>query len=258
MASRAEARIREDGPAAPPIAPASASAIAPTSAPRIGVAIRAAFTDYYFNSMRLVSANVVWGAGLVVIVVVGLIWPLGGLLLLPLLALPTAGIFRLAARIVRVAPDPGWHDVLWPYRHAAGPSLALGFGVVAATVILGRNLVAGIGDQGDLFGWGIATLAGWGLVAVWSAALVAWPLVADPERDGQPLRGRLRLAAALLLVNPVRIGALAIVIAITTAISTILTAALLTVGVAFAALVACRVVYPMADRLETAMGGERQ
>jgi hypothetical protein len=208
--------------------------------------------------MRLVLANVVWGAGLVVIVLVGLVWPLGGLLLLPLLALPTAGTFRLAARIVRVAPDPGWHDVMWPYRHAAGASLALGSGVVAATVVLGTNLVAGIAGQGDLLGWGLATLAGWGLVALWSAALVVWPLVADPARDGQPLRGRLRLAAALLLVNPGRIGALAIVVAITTAISTILTAALLTISVAFVALVACRIVYPMADRLEAAMTGERQ
>ncbi len=59
-------------------------------------------------------------------------------------------------------------------------------------------------------------------------------------------------------VNPVRIGALAIVVAVTTAISTILTAALLTISVAFVALVACRIVYPAADRLETAMGGERR
>ena len=247
MASRAEDRIGEERTAAPTSA----------SPQRVGAAIRAAFTDYYFNSMRLVPANVVWGAGLVAIVVVGLAWPLGGLLLLPLLALPTAGIFRLAGGIVRVAPDPGWRDVVWPYRHAAGPSLALGGGVVAATVVLGTNLVAGIGGMGDLVGWALATLAGWGLVAVWSTALVAWPLVADPARDGQPLLRRLRLAVALLLVNPVRIGALAIVVAITTAISTILTAALLTISVAFVALVACRIVYPLADHLEAAMDGER-
>jgi hypothetical protein len=72
--------------------------------------------------MRLVTANVVWGAGLIVVVFVGLVWPLGWLLLLPLLALPTAGIFRLAARIVRVAPDAGRQDILWPYRHAARQS----------------------------------------------------------------------------------------------------------------------------------------
>ena len=224
--------------------------------PRLGAAIRASFTDYYFNSMRLVPANVVWGAGLVVIVLVGFVWPLGGLLLLPLLALPTAGIFRLAARIVRVAPDAGRQDILWPYRHAAGPILLLGVCLVAATVILGTNLLVGIG-QGQPGGWVLATLAGWGLVAVWSATLVGWPLVVDPARETQPLLARLRLAGALLLVQPARIAALAVAIAIISAISTVLTAALLTVSISFMALVACRVVYPAADRLEAAVVGER-
>ena len=113
MASRAEGRTGDN------------AASTPAATTRLGGAIRASFSDYYFNSMRLVPANVVWGAGLVGIVLVALVWPLGGLLLLPLLALPTAGIFRLAARIVRVAPDPGLRDVLWPYRHATGSTIAL-------------------------------------------------------------------------------------------------------------------------------------
>lgn len=227
-----------------------------TPPPRLGAAVRASLTDYYFNSMRLVPANVVWGAGLIVVVLVGLIWPLGGLLLLPSLALPTAGIFRLAARIVRAAPDPGGHDVLWPYRHATAPVIALGAALVAATVILGTNVFIGIG-QAQPTGWVLATLAGWGLVAAWGGALVAWPLVVDPARDGQPLSARLRLAGAILLLNPARLGALAIAVAVTTVISTVLTAALLTVSVSFIALVACRVVYPAADRLDPVVGGER-
>lgn len=245
MASRAEGRIGED--AAP----------APAPPPRVGAAFRAAFSDYYFNSMRLVPANVVWGAGLIVIVLVGLAWPLGGLLLLPLLALPTAGTFRLAASIVRAAPHPGWHDVVWPYRHAAGSTLALGALLTAATVVLSANLLTGFVGQGGPLGWVIATLAGWGLVAVWSAALVGWPLVVDPARDGQPMLARLRLAGAILLVDPIRVAALAVAIGITTAISTVLTAALLTISVAFIALVACRAVYPVADRLEPLLSGDR-
>jgi hypothetical protein len=246
VASRAEGRPGDN---------AATLTAAPT---RLGGAIRASFTDYYFNSMRLVPANIVWGAGLIAIVLVALVWPLGGLLLLPLLALPTAGIFRLAARIVRVAPDPGWHDVVWPYRHAAGPTLAVGAGLVAVTVVLGTNLIVGIAGQGELIGWALATLAGWGLVAVWAMAIVAWPLVVDPARDGQPLRPRLRLAAAIVFLNPVRIGALAIFVALTTIVSTILTAAVLTASIAFIALVACRVVYPTADRLDIVMTGERR
>ena len=245
MASRAEGRAGDN---------AGSVTAAPT---RLGGAIRASFSDYYFNSMRLVPANVVWGAGLVGLVLVALVWPLGGLLLLPLLALPTAGVFRLAARIVRVAPDPGWRDVLWPYQHATGPTLALGTGLVAATVVLGANLIAGIAGDGNLVGWVLATLAAWGLVAIWAGALVAWPLVVDPARDGEPFRANLRLASAILLLNPARIGALAVFLALATVVSTILTAALLTVSVAFIALVACRVVYPTADRLALSMAGDR-
>lgn len=205
--------------------------------------------------MRLVPANVIWGTGLIGVVLVGLSWPLGGLLLLPVLALPTAGIFRLAARITRAAPDPGGQDILWPYRHAT-PAIALGVAVVAATLILGTNVIVGIG-QGEPGGWVLATLAGWGLVAVWAAALVVWPLVVDPARDGQPLPVRLRPAGAILLLNPVRIGALAMAVAVTTAISAVLTAALLTVSVSFVALVACRMVLPAADRLDATMSGDR-
>ncbi len=246
MASRAEGRIGE----------APALAAAPASPPRVGAAFRAAFTDYYFNSMRLVPANVVWGVGLIGIVLVGIVWPLGGLLLLPLLALPTAGTFRLAAAIVRVAPHPGWHDVVWPYRHAAASTIAIGAGLVAATVILATNLLTGIVGGGGPPSWVIATLAGWGLIAIWSAALVGWPLVMDPARDRQPLPDKLRLAVAILLIHPVRVGGLAVTIGITTAISTVLTAALLTISIAFIALVACRVVFPVADRIEPLVSGE--
>lgn len=255
MASRADEQASR-ATITPVTSATSVSARSRAPLPRLGVAIRAAFSDYYFNSMRLVPANVAWGAGLIVVVLVGLVWPLGGLLLLPLLALPTAGIFRLAARIVRVAPDAGRQDILWPYRHAVRPALLLGVGLVAATVILATNLLVGIG-QGQPGGWVLATLAGWGLVAVWGATLVVWPLIVDPAREAQPLLARLRLAAALLLVQPLRIGALAIAVAITTAISAVLTAALLTISVSFIALVACRVVYPAADRLEAVMIGER-
>jgi hypothetical protein len=41
-----------------------------------------------------------------------------------------------------------------------------------------------------------------------------------------------------------------LLVAIIVAVSTILTAALLTIGVAFVALLACRTVYPVADRLD--------
>lgn len=218
--------------------------------------MRASLDDYYFHSMRLIPANVVWGAGVVALVIVGFAWPVGGLLLLPLLALPTSAIFRVAARVVRVVPGVGLHDVAWPYRHDAGQTILLGAAVTAAAMILATNVVSGIAG-GTPAGLVIATLAAWGLVALWCGMLVAWPLIADPARAATPLMRRLRLAGALLLVEPIRFGGLAIVGALVTIVSTVLTAAILTVSVSFVALLACRSVYPIADRLRPVPGGGR-
>lgn len=223
---------------------------------RLGAAFRAALTDYYFNSMRLVAANVVWGAGAVVIALVGFVWPLGGLLLLPLLALPTAATFRVASGVVRAPPDAGRSDIAWPYHRAKAESVGLGVIATALGLVLATNMLTGI-VQGTPFGWVIATLAAWGLVALWSASLVVWPLIVDPARASSPMRARLRLAAGLLLVDPVRFGGLGILVAVIVVVSTILTAAILTVSVSFVALLACRMAYPVADRLEPVAAGDR-
>ena len=223
---------------------------------RLGAVIRASLTDYYFNSMRLVPANVVWGTGVVVLIMVGLVWPPGAVLLLPLLVLPTAVVFRIAALVVRGAPWAGIGDVVRATRGELPAVLGLGLASVATGLILMTNALTGLA-RADPFGLVLATLAGWGLVAWWCGAIVAWPLIVDPARVGRPLRETLRLAGALLLAHPARFGGLAVVVLLIVVISTILTAAILTVSVAFVALVACRSVYPAADRLEAAMTGER-
>lgn len=224
--------------------------------PRLGAVLRASLTDYYFNSMRLVPANVAWGASVVLIVVIGLVWPVGALLLVPVLALPTAAAFRIAAIVVRVEPWPGLREVFGSLRHELPAMLALGATYVVTGLTLATNVLTGLG-QGEPVGWVLATLAGWGLVAWWCGAIVAWPLIVDPTRAGQPLRKRLRLAVALLLVHPLRFGALGLAVALIVGLSSILTAAILTVSVAFVAVVACRSVFPAADRLELALPRER-
>ena len=180
--------------------------------------------------------------------------PVGGLATLALLALPTAGTFRVAARIVRVDSATGPRAIAWPYRHAAAQTAALGVVVVGAGLALVANVIAGLGS-GEPLGWLFATFAGWGLICLWCGAIVAWPLIVDPARDGWPLRERLLLAGRVLLVNPLRWAGLGLLVAIIVAVSLVLTAAILTVSVAFVALVACRVVYPVADRLEALLGG---
>ena len=227
-----------------------------TRLPRLGTVVRAALSDYYFNSMRLVAANVVWGIALALIVLVGLVSPLLALALLPLLALPTAGIFRMAARIVRAEPGVGLRDIAWPYRHAFGRWLVVGVAVVGAALMLATNAVVGLAG-GEPLGWGIATLAGWGLVILGCGALVAWPLLVDPERSEMPLGDRLRLAGTLIVAHPLRFAGLGLAMAVVTIVSVVLTAAILTISVSFMALVACRSVYPPADRLEPALHGER-
>jgi hypothetical protein len=206
--------------------------------------------------MRLVAANMVWGVALALILVVGLASPLLGLAFLPLLAFPTAGVFRLAARIVRVDPGAGLRDITWPYRHARGRWLVVGIAVVAAGLMLATNVLVGLAG-GEPARWAIATLAGWGLVVLWCGALVVWPLIVDPARSEISLAEGLRLAGVLLLAHPLRFAGLGLAMVVVTAISIVLTAAILTISVAFVALVACRSVYPAADRLAPALGGER-
>ena len=241
MASRAEAPYR----------PAQT-----TRLPRLGTVVRAALTDYYFNSMRLVAANLVWGLALALILMIGLASPLLSLALLPLLAFPTAGVFRLAARIVRVESGAGLRDIAWPYRHAPGRWLVIGIAVVGAGLMLATNVVVGL-TGGEPARWAVATLAGWGLVILWFGALVGWPILVDPERSEMSLAEGLRLVGGLLLAHPLRFAGLGLAMAVVTAVSFVLTAAILTISVSFVALVACRSVYPAADRLEPALRGER-
>jgi hypothetical protein len=217
--------------------------------PRLGGAVRLALTDYYFNSVRLVAANVIWGVAAVGVAMVGLVWPLGALLLAPLLAFPTVGVFRLAARIVRTDGHVSFRDALAAFRDYAGPALLLGLTSVVAGLVLGTNAVAGL-TQSEPIGWVIGTFAAWGLIVLWCGAIVAWPLVVDPHRASYSFGQRLRLVGLLLLAFPGRFALLGIAIALMAAVSTVLVAALLTISVSFIALVACRYVYAVADRFE--------
>jgi uncharacterized membrane protein YesL len=210
-------------------------------------------SDFFFNSSRLVPVNILWGAAVVLVILVGLSWPLGALLLAPFLALPTAGIFRVAARIVRSAGDVSIRDALAASRADAGPTLLLGCVYVFGTLVLGSNLVVGL-TQAEPIGWVMGTFAAWGLCVLWCGAGVAWPLLVDPRLAERPVRERLRLAGMLFLAHPRRIGVLGAAIAIIVVVSTILTAAILTISVAFVALVSCRYVYPAAERLERQLG----
>lgn len=229
-----------------------AEAAAP-AAPTIGGALRAALTDFYYNSWRLVPANMLWGVGLVLLYLVALVWPLAALALAPLLAVPTAGVFRLAALIVR-GEAASFRDGLAAWRALATPAVAAGIVGVVAAVVFGSNVVTGILSH-EMLGWAFATFAAWALATAWVVGLAFWPLLADPARDREPASHRARLAGLLVAAFPARLGALGAVLALVSILSAIAFAALVTVSVSYVALVACRYVLPAADRLEARLAG---
>lgn len=225
--------------------------------PSLPGAARLALTDFFFNSWRLVAANVAWGVCLVAIGLVGLIVPLLGLILAPLLAIPTAGVFRLAALVARDEPASFW-DAVEAWRAYAGPALLAGIGATAAGAVLAVNVVGGL-LSGSTVGWALATLAAWGLAILWLVALGFWPLLTDPHRDGgRPLasmRDSLRLAGLLVLAHPVRLALLGLGALVILAASSVAFAALVTVSVAYVALVSSHYLLPAADRLEAHLSG---
>ncbi|MDQ3553298.1 MAG: hypothetical protein M3395_02670 [Chloroflexota bacterium] len=218
-------------------------------APRLGGALRAAAVDLYFNSWRLVPANAVWGLLLLLTVAAAVYWLLGAVVLLLLLAVPTAGIYRLAALIAR-GDASAFSDAVEAYRRYLRPALLLGLVGMLGTSIFGINILTGLLALGGPLGWAVATAAAWGLVILWAWLVCLWPLIVDPRREGGRLREQMRLAALLVLAFPLRIGALMMVTGVLLAVSTVLFAALITVSVAFCALLGCRYVLPAADRLE--------
>jgi hypothetical protein len=222
--------------------------------PRLGSAIRGALSDFYYNSLRFVAANLIWTAVLVFLWVGFLATP-PVVLLAPLLAFPTASIFRIAGLVHRGELASFW-DGLAVWRTDAGPILLLGLAIAGCMAVFLVNLWFGI-SMGTPIGWSLATLAAWGLVVTWMFAWTAWPVLMDPRRRDRSIRDRLRVAGLLVIAFPVRFGVLSVFLAAILFVSTVAVVVLATVGVAFASLVATRYVLPAADRLELRLEGAR-
>ena len=223
------------------------------AAPRLRRAIRAALSDFYFNSLRLVAANLVWTGVLVGLYLLFLVWPFGAIVLSPILALPTAGIFRLAVRIVR-GEMASFGDALEAWRRFGRRALALGAAVIGGAAVLVINVVTGLAD-GGLVGWSLATLAFWGLAVGATLTTVAWPILVDPRRESLAARDAFRLAALLVLAFPLRFGALTAVVVVFVLVSVAAVAAVATVSISLAALVTARYVLPASDRFEAQLAG---
>jgi hypothetical protein len=222
------------------------AAARPGSTP-IGESFRRAFVDFYFNSGRLVAANLAWGV-VFSVVLYGTIFVTPLMLVLsPLLALPTAGVFRVAALIAR-GEAVELSDAFGAWRRFAVPSLLTALGLQSAVLILGGNLVLGLAS-GTLPGLALATMSAWGLIASGAFAVVVWPLLMDPWRDGESLRARARVAALMIVAFPVRLIALAAFCLLILLLSTVAYMMVFSVSVAYVALVTSRYLLPAADKL---------
>jgi hypothetical protein len=213
----------------------------------LGGALRQSVTGFYFNSWRLAPANLLWGIGFVAMLVAGPL-TVAGVLLVVVLAVPTAGLYRMAALIVRDEPV-ALSDFVEGMRRYAGPALAVAGGAAILATVFATNVVVGL-EAGGPIGWFVSAMALWGLVGLAMLLVAFWPILVDPRREGLGLRRRLALAGLVVIGRPGRVLALTAIQVVILLGSTVLFAAILLVSVAYVGLVGARYVLPLADSLE--------
>jgi uncharacterized membrane protein YesL len=209
--------------------------------------LRTAAEDLYYHGVRLVVANLVWGIAAVVTAFAVTRSVFGLLALLVMIPL-TAGLMGMATALVR-EKSLVMSDFVRPIRGRFWRILGLGALQLAVTIIAGFDLMLGI-QIGGIVGLVLAIIAFYTGLFLWVLAWTIWPIVTDPERLTEPIRSGVRLGALLVLAHPIRLGAMALVLAVISAVSTILAAAIITFAAAYVALVAAHFVLPSADRLE--------
>ena len=196
----------------------------------------------------LLGANLLWTGVALVLAALTMATPIA-IVLLPLLAVPTAGVFRIAGRVVR---QTGWvslDDALNAWRADVAGTLAIGAGFVLGWTVLALNLAIGMGLE-SVLGWALAIVSAWGIIGSWMAFWAVWPLLTDPRRADRPTRSRLRLAGLLVLADPIRLGGHGLAIGALLLLSVVTIVPFVTVAMAVSALIAGHVVLPAADRLE--------
>jgi uncharacterized membrane protein YesL len=213
----------------------------------IGRAVRLAASDFYFNSWRFMPANLAWAASVLVASAAAVVWP-PAIVLLVLTAVPLAGIHRMAALLARDEPA-GFGDFIDGMRRFGVQAACIGAGAALLAGVLATNVVIGFGGDGPL-GWFLGATALYGIAALAMYVVAAWPVLVDPMHDGATFRRRLQLAALLVVGRPGRLLLLSCLIVAVLAVSTVLLAAIVLVGVAYASLVATRWVLPATDELE--------
>jgi len=218
----------------------------------LGAALRAAATDFYFNSWRLAPANVVWGLSFVAVIVLAAVWT-PGFALIPLLAIPLVGIYRMAAIAVR-GEGLRFSDFGSGIAHFWREGVLVGVASSLLAVVFTTNIIVGLQAASPL-GWLFGALALYADIGLAMLLVAFWPILVDPMRGGLSLRRRLWLAAMVNLWRPGRMAGLTILLFVLLVISAVFFAALLTISVAYLSLVTARYVLPIADRVEGRTAG---
>jgi len=210
-------------------------------------ALRTAIADFYFNSWRLAPANLAWGAVLLLALLVGP-FSLPGMVLLIVLAVPTVGLYRMAALLARGQPAM-LSDFSDGMRRLGPTALAVGTAAALIGFVFATNLRLGF-VLDNAAGWFVSGMALWGMVGLGMFLVAFWPVLADPNREAIGLRRRLTLAGLVVIGRPARLLMLTALVVVVVAVSTVIFAAILLVSVAYVALASARYVLPMLDSLE--------
>lgn len=222
--------------------------------PRIIGSFGSGIVDFVDNAWRFLAGNIVFGVLLLVISVLVARTPLAYLLAI-ILILPVAGLMRMAAVQVRTG-SARLSDFVSPMRRPWA-ILLLGSVQLVAALVMWIDVVVGLGS-GQLLPAVLAVGAIYLLLAIWSFALVSWPILLDPHRDGEAIRPRLRLSLQLLLAHPMRILAFAILSGVLLGLATAAIGIIVTVGLALIWLSIANFSLPLADRFEEQPDGDAE
>jgi len=213
----------------------------------IGRAIRQAAIDFYFNSLRFVPANAAWALGALVVLFVAVAWP-PAIILAVLLAIPVVGLHRMAALLAR-GEATSLSDFVEGMRRYGVAATGVSTGAAIVAFVLTTNTIVGLGS-GEPIGWFLGATALYGDIALAMFLVAAWPILVDPQRESASLRRRLRLAGLLVIGRPGRLFLLTAIVIVLLAVSIVILAGIVLVGVAYVSLLATRWVLPVADELE--------
>lgn len=218
----------------------------PLPPPRVLGSFASGVVDFVDNAWRFLLANLLIGVLLVIMSLVVGRAPAGYLLAIPMI-LPVAGLMRMAIVQVRTG-GARFSDFLAPMRH---PWTLLGLGSLqlVITFVLWLDVFVGLGS-GQLLLAVLSVGAVYLLLAIWSYAVVTWPILLDPLHDGEDIRSRLRLGLQVLLTHPMRVLAFALLSGILLAFATAAIGIVVTFGLSLIWLAVANFTLALTDRYE--------